>query len=76
MIYTILNILSLLALTFILCVGMYVIYFWVTGIVLTEKFLWVCEYCGDTIKAYHQPFCKPCSHIERKSVKMIRIKND
>ena len=31
---------------------------------------WICEYCGTIEYAHQQPYCKPCSHIERQSKKM------
>tara|TARA_R110000824_G_C14733563_1_gene626600 strand:+ start:217 stop:444 length:228 start_codon:yes stop_codon:yes gene_type:complete len=70
MVYKILNILSLTALTFLLLIGMYIIYHWTKGLVLMDKLKWVCKHCGETTKSYNQPFCKACSHVERKSIKM------
>ena len=49
---------------------MYIIYHWTKGLVLMDKLKWVCKHCGETTKSYNQPFCKACSHVERKSIKM------
>ena len=35
---------------------------------------WVCEHCGCIDYAMKQPFCKPCCHIQRHSVKMFKVK--
>lgn len=34
---------------------------------------WICEYCGAIDYAHQQPFCKPCCHIHRGNIKMIKI---
>ena len=74
MIYSILNILGLIALSFILSIGMNVIYHWTARTLLTKKYRWVCEHCGDILICDVQPFCKACTHIERTTKKMIRLK--
>lgn len=40
-----------------------------------KKYRWICEHCGDIAKSDTRPFCKPCSHVERKNVKMFIIRN-
>ena len=35
---------------------------------------WVCAYCGVIEYSTIQPYCKGCSHIERRDIKMFRIK--
>ena len=35
-----------------------------------KKYKWVCSNCGDILKSSEQPYCKPCSHINRNSMKM------
>ena len=39
-----------------------------------KKYKWICEHCGEVATSDIQPYCKPCTHIERTSKKMIRIK--
>jgi len=44
---------------------------------ILERFFgykWICEHCGGIEYAMEQPYCKPCCHIQRGNVKMIRIK--
>ena len=35
---------------------------------------WICEYCGAIEYDVQQPFCKPCMHIQRKTIKMFKVK--
>ena len=35
---------------------------------------WICEYCGNIEYDVQQPFCKPCCHINRTDIKMLKIK--
>ena len=35
-----------------------------------KKYKWVCSNCGDKLKSSEQPYCKPCSHINRSTIKM------
>ena len=35
---------------------------------------WICEYCGDIVHSTTQPYCKECCHVQRKDVKMFKIK--
>ena len=39
-----------------------------------KKYKWKCSECGEILKSETQPFCKPCSHIDRTSKKMDKIK--
>ena len=39
-----------------------------------KKYQWVCSDCGDILKSSTQPYCKPCSHIDRITKKMDKIK--
>ena len=39
-----------------------------------KKYKWKCSDCGEVLKSTTQPFCKRCSHINRASTKMDRIK--
>ena len=77
MIYIILKTLALIFLALILSVGVYVISLWsyknMNGC-CKRKQRWVCEHCGEIEKSHKQPFCKPCCHIHRGNVKMVKIK--
>ena len=33
-----------------------------------------CEYCGATEYDFQQPYCKGCCHIQKKDIKMFKIK--
>ena len=35
-----------------------------------KNYKWVCYDCGDVVKSQTQPYCKPCSHINRNNMKM------
>ena len=37
------------------------------------KYKWKCITCFEEAFASEQPFCKACSHIERKNVEMERV---
>ena len=39
-----------------------------------KRYKWICEHCGDVVKSSTQPFCKVCSHINRQTSKMLRLK--
>ena len=39
-----------------------------------KRYKWICEHCGEVVKSATQPFCKPCCHIQRGNVKMLRLK--
>ena len=39
-----------------------------------RKYKWKCSDCGEVLKSITQPYCKPCSHIDRTSIKMDKIK--
>ena len=38
-----------------------------------KKYKWICFDCGDILKSPIQPYCKPCSHINKSSVKMEKM---
>ena len=65
------------AFTLILSIGICVTMLWafrnIKEVCCSSK--WICEYCGDIVKSTTQPYCKPCSHIERSTKKMFKIKN-
>ena len=44
--------------------------------ILTRLFgnKWICEYCGATEYDFQQPYCKGCCHIQKKDIKMFKIK--
>ena len=76
MILEILEMLNILLIVFIFLLGVNLLMYWCLRVVsewMEKKYKWVCPDCGDILKSHIQPFCKPCSHIDRTSKKMDKI---
>ena len=35
---------------------------------------WTCEHCGSIEYCFGRPYCKGCRHIERRDIKMFKVK--
>ena len=76
MIYEILNMINTFVVIFIFLTGINVLMYWCLRTLshrMEKQYKWICEFCGEVIKSHTQPYCKPCSHIERQSKKMNKI---
>ena len=38
-----------------------------------KKYKWECKNCQEIIISDTQPYCKACTHIERRDIKMDKI---